>query len=510
MLPATIQDRFIQIIVDFSGQIIEIEAGFFALSEFIEGTSIYATCPFLESTLDSLPSQESFSMDGMLINSGNEEYNVDVELLKTADSIAVLIINRTNVYKYVRELNQNRNEISIVKHQIDRQNKELAELRKVAEKATEEKSRFLAMMSHEVRNPLNAILGYANMIATESNCPSALGYVKSLLMAGNNLKVIVNDILDISRIEAGKLELVIEPISIKETVQMCVQDFELQHKGSGVPLECTISEKIPSEVLADAVRLTQILSNLISNAYKFTKKGSIKLTVSPTSETDESVTIALNLKDTGRGMTTEQVNRMFNEYEQVELNDNRVYGGAGLGLSIVKRLVEAMNGNITVESEVNIGTSFNIEIPFRKVSSSDLAPNNFLKSRLFKHDLKGAEILYADDDELNHVIVAHLLSKEGASTTLVNDGMEALSALQDKTFDLILLDINMPNKSGSDLIQEKQLFAEFNGSTPIIALTANSNKEDIENYKNLGFLEVISKPYTPDQLISVVSTYYEK
>jgi len=245
VLPTTIQDRFIQVFVDLSGQITKIDAGIFALSEFKVGASIYAPCPFLESTLDSLPLHESFLMDCMFINSASTEYNVDVELFKEEKSISVLIINRTRVYKYIRELNQNRNEISIIKHQIDRQNKELAELRKVAEKATEEKSRFLAMMSHEVRNPLNAILGYGNMIATDSECPIALGYVKSLLMAGKNLKVIVNDILDISRIEAGKLELVLEPVGLKEIVEVCIQDFRLQHKGNSVPLSLILSDRLP-------------------------------------------------------------------------------------------------------------------------------------------------------------------------------------------------------------------------------------------------------------------------
>ena len=407
-------------------------------------------------------------------------------------------------------MNQNRNEISIVKHQIDRQNKELAELRKTAEKANEEKSRFLAMMSHEVRNPLNAILGYANMIATDSSCPVALGYVKSLMMAGNNLKVIVNDILDLSRIEAGKLELVLKPMSLKETVEVCIENFELQHKGNSVPLNYEVSKKIPQQIFGDAVRLTQILSNLINNAFKFTKKGSITLSAAVSSETEESTIIEFSLTDTGRGMTDEQIDKIFNEYEQVELNDNRVYGGAGLGLSIVKRLVEAMQGTIKVESKVTIGTTFNIQIPFKKVRDLVGVTSNNLKSQVEKHDLEGAEILYADDDELNHVIVAHLLSKEAASTTLVNDGLEALSALKKKTFDVVLLDIHMPNKSGVDLIKEKHLFTEFNTNTPILALTANTNKEDIDRYLELGFLDVISKPYTTEELIRTISSYFKK
>ncbi len=510
MLPAKIQDRFIQITVDFSGTITGIDAGFFVTDKFKIGDSVYKTCPFLESTLDSLPLEEWFKMDAMFLNSKDRDYSVDVELFRDEDFVSVLIINRTNVYEYVRELNQNRNEISIVKHQIDRQNKELAILRRAAEKATEEKSRFLAMMSHEIRNPLNAILGYANIIANDSSCPSTLGYVKSLLMAGNNLKVIVNDILDISRIEAGKLELVLEPTSIKETVEICVRDFELLYKESKVLLVSTISDEIPAIVMADAVRLTQILSNLLNNAFKFTKRGSISLKVRVISTSKETSRIEFDLTDTGRGMSQDQVGKIFNEYEQIELSDNRIHGGAGLGLTIVKRLVESMNGQTTVKSEIDVGTTFTIQIPFKNIAEGQKSEVNSQQLEIKKQDLNGAEILYADDDELNHVIVAHILSKEGANTTLVNDGLEALSALQNKTFDIILLDIHMPNKSGTELIKERHLFTQLNATTPIIALTANTNTEDIKKYINLGFLEVVSKPYTPEELIHVVYEYFKK
>jgi len=507
MLPVKLEKKFIQITTDYSGTIVHIEAGKFALSEFLVGDSIYKGCPFLETILEVLPLKEIFLMDSMFISAEGLEYNVDVDLFKTENTISVIILNRTNIYKYVKQLNQNRNEVSIIKHEIERQNKELAVLRKAAEKANEEKSRFLAMMSHEVRNPLNAILGYANMIGTESTCSTALDYVKSLTMAGNNLKVIVNDILDLSRIEAGKLELAIEPMSIQETVENCMRDFKLLQKDNNVLLHFEISDETTPLVLGDTVRCTQIISNLINNAYKFTKIGSVTLNVSLNSETDKLSTINFEIKDTGRGMSQDQMDKIFNEYEQVELNDNRIYGGAGLGLSIVKRLVDAMNGTIRVESEIDVGSIFSVQIPFEKIDSSELDEINTTNVQVKNYNLENVEILYADDDELNHVIVAHLLSKEGATTTLVNDGVEALLALKKKTFDLILLDIHMPHKSGEELIKEKHLFTEFNGRTPVLALTANTNKKDINHFIELGFNDVISKPYTADELLSTISLY---
>ena len=503
MLPIKLEKRFIQVTTDFSGTIMRIEAGTFALSEFEIGDSIYKACPFLESTIEALPLKEVFLMDSMFITSGDSEYNVDVDLFKQDDSISVIIVNRTNVYQYVKQLNQNRNEISITKHQIDRQNKELVELRKIADHANEEKSRFLAIISHEIRNPLNSILGYGDMIATEVSDPVIKDYAKSLMMAGNNLKVIVSDILDLSRIEAGKLTLVLEPISIKEIIENRIKNYNIKRKDSTIKLRYSLSENLPSQVQGDAVRVAQILSNLISNSFKFTKEGSITIRAELVSEKKNSVLINLSVKDTGRGMTNDQVGKIFEEYEQTEINDNRVHGGAGLGLSIIKRLVKAMKGNVSVESEPNVGTTFNIQIPFKKVENDKKED----EKKQLNHDLTNLEVLYADDDELNHVIAAHILSKVGATITLVNDGLEALSALKKKKFDIVLLDIRMPNMSGEELMEKKELFSKQNSKTPILALTANTSEKDVNRYLDLGFKTVISKPYSSEQLIDAINSF---
>ncbi|MCI2227868.1 ATP-binding protein [Polaribacter sp. MSW13] len=501
MIPAKIEDVFIQITTDINGVILSIDAGKFAEKEFTLHQSVYRSCPFLEGTLEALPYNEPFLIEAMIIHSNSIEYNVDVEIFKREESISVLIHNRTNVYKYVDQLNQKRNDIFFIKREIAEKNKELDRLRKIADKANEEKSRFLAMISHEIRNPLNVILGYSEMIAEEN--ADVQKYINSLLDAGHNLKVIVEDILDLSRIEAGKLELVSEQISITKIVETCIANFYHQQKTKEVKLEYFISEKVPTFILGDSVRITQVLSNLMSNAIKFTKKGIVKIDVEAVSETAENAVLKFVISDTGRGMTNDQVAKIFEEYQQTEINDNRVFGGAGLGLAIVKRLVHAMNGVILVESKIDKGTRFSIEISFKKVVNHTL-PQKQKNVEVNFNSLKGRRILVADDDVLNQTIVAHILNKEKTVTTIVNDGLEALDKISKESFDVILLDINMPNMTGEDLMRQRDLFDKLNIDTPFLALTANTSSKDVQRYLSLGFSGIISKPYTATEFVEKI------
>jgi signal transduction histidine kinase/CheY-like chemotaxis protein len=495
LIPAKIEDVFIQLTTDYSGVITNIVAGKFTKIEFIIQESIYDSCPFLEGTLEALTLNESFLLEGMVIESKSKEYNIDLEIFKKVEVIEILIHNRTNVYKYVDQLNQNRNDIFFIKREIAEKNIELDRLRKIADKANKEKSRFLAMMSHEIRNPLNSILGYAEMISSETLNDQVVKYIKNLSSAGKNLKVIVDDILDLSRIEAGKLELVSEEISIKEIVHNCENDFEHLNTNEDVNLVFSVSNKIPEFILGDSVRVQQILANLISNAIKFTEKGSVNTTVNVLSKTENEIKLIFEVADTGRGMSKEQGLKIFEEYQQNELNDNRIHGGAGLGLAIVSRLIKAMNGKVSVKSELNVGTSFFVEIPFfETIRITPFVAEEINKGKYI--DLKNKKVLVADDDILNQTIVSHILNKEKAKITLVNDGLEALSKIQRENFDVILLDINMPNMTGEELMRQKEMLLKYNPNTPFLALTANTTNEDIERYLALGFSGVISKPYT--------------
>ncbi|QVY67035.1 ATP-binding protein [Polaribacter sp. Q13] len=504
MIPAKIEDVFIHLTTDYSGVIKSIVAGKFAKTTFTILESIYDSCPFLEGTLDALPFNEPFLLEGMVIVSKAIEYNIDLELFKKEACIDLLIHNRTNVYKYVNQLNQNRNDIFFIKRELTEKNIELEKLRKIADKANEEKSRFLAMMSHEVRNPLNSILGYSEMISSEKLNKKVAKYIKNLSSAGKNLKVIVDDILDLSRIEAGKLRLVYEEVSIRNIIQDCKNDFQYLHTNKKVDLVFLTSEKLPDIVLGDSVRIRQILSNLISNAIKFTNKGSIVISVKVVAEAENEFTLIFEVTDSGRGMNEGQCLKIFEEYQQNELNDYRIYGGAGLGLAIVNRLVKAMNGTISVKSELNVGSSFFVEIPFKKYSklNNSVIPVEKIKKK--NKDLKGKKILVAEDDLMNQTIIRHVLKKEKVNLMLVNDGLEALSKIKTAVFDVVLLDINMPNMTGEELMKKKDVITNVNTTTPFLALTANTSTEDIERYLTLGFSGVISKPFTITDFIEKI------
>lgn len=510
MIPVKIEERFIQLKTDLSGIILEIIAGTFAEQEFPIHKSIYKTCPFLEATLDVVPLNETFHIDSMFIVSQGKEFYVDVEVFKDEHAISIIIINRTNVYQYVKQLNQNRNELSIVKHKIDRQNKELEKLRKIADRASEEKSRFLAVMSHEIRNPLNSILGYADMIASETTNPLVKDYVASILMAGKNLNVIVGDVLDLSRIEAGKLNLANEPISIKNIIENRVKNYKLKFKDSKIKINYLVSDQLSKKVLGDSVRISQILSNLISNSFKFTEEGSITIKSELLADKKNSIIVNFSVSDTGRGMSPDQLKKIFKEYEQTELSDSLVLGGAGLGLSIVKNLVELMKGKISVESKLNKGTTFILQIPFQKISSSIKSKDVKHNQAKEKYNLNGIKVLLADDDKMNQAIASHLLKKEGSYMTIAGDGLEALSQLKKKTFDAVLLDINMPHISGEKLMEDKKLFKKYNSKTPILALTGNTSKDDVKRYFALGFSWVISKPYTAEDLVTALGSVLKK
>jgi signal transduction histidine kinase/CheY-like chemotaxis protein len=499
LIPPKIENVFLEINVNIQGTINKIVAGKFVAKEFVLNTSIFTPCPYLFGTLEALPEKETFLIEGMIINSDEEEYNVDMELFKDDEIVSILIHNRTQIYKTITQLNQNRNDLFFLKREISEKNKELAILRKASDKANEEKSRFLAMMSHEVRNPLNTILGYTDLVSSEGLSDKVREYVSYLALAGKNLKVIVDDILDLSRIEAGKLELAIEEININEILKGTFLNYKIQNKNELVDLHVATSEKIPQFLLGDGVRITQIIANLMSNALKFTKKGKVSLQSEIISENKNTLEIRIRISDTGRGMTQEQTVKIFEEYGQTELNDNRVHGGAGLGLSIVKRLVSAMKGSISVDSVLNKGTTFSVEIPFQKITkatkkqinSEDVSPTK---------SLKGKRVLLADDDMLNQKITTHFLEKENAVVTLVNDGLEAFNILNTYSFDIVILDIHMPELTGEELIHQKKDLVK-NNVIPFFALTGNATQEYRTNYMEIGFAEVIFKPYRPDELI---------
>lgn len=505
MIPSKIKSLFIQVEVVANGTISAVLSGEFNKEAFKVDATIYNIAPFLEGTLDALKINEPFLLEGMLFVFNDEEFNVDVELLKTAENITVLFHDRTSVYRFIEELNQKRNDLFFVKRKIAENNKELVELREIADKANEEKSRFLAMMSHEIRNPLNGILGNAELLANENLSEKAKVHSENIIHSGKSLKVIVDDILDLSRIEAGKLNLVEEEIILEKIVNNCIDNLKITNHNINVIVENNFTINKGKKILADGVRVSQILSNLLTNALKFTKEGFIKLTSTLVDTNDEKTTIRFVVEDSGRGMTLEQTQKIFEAYQQNNSDDNRILKGAGLGLAIVKRLVNAMNGSIAVESKLDVGTKFTVQFSFKNISKEN---KEIVKEKVEENffELKGKRILVADDDVMNQFIVKNFLSKEQTHLTIVNDGLQALEKLQTETYDLVLLDINMPNLKGDELLSKSTTFKIENNQIPFLALTANTQEKDIKSYLESGFTGVISKPFSKEVFCDKISS----
>lgn len=501
-MASRIEQYYIEFYLSPEGEIQETISGNFLADAFQKGDSIFKLCPFLEGSLDSLSEGEAILLEGMQLFLDEDTYYADVELFQAKDALVVLIHNRTKGYKYLEQVNQSRNEQVFLKRELKKQNEELERLRKEAEIANEQKSRFLAMMSHEARNPLNVILAYTELIAKEEISDRVAEFLKYLAVSGRNLKVIVEDILDLSRVEAGKLELSNEPISLATIMDQMANNYRSSHRDIDIKLDFSCSNAIPPFILGDDVRLYQVLTNLVNNSIKFTPSGSVSTTIDVLSQISDQLILKFEVRDTGRGMTKQQAADVFEEYKQNSLDDNRIHKGAGLGLAIVKRLVTAMEGEIKVESEVGRGTVFSLEIPFTIAPQSQ--PEKQIEEQAEIESIEGKRILAADDNFMNREIVAHILKREKANFTLVKDGIEALTAMQEETFDLVLLDINMPNLSGDALIKQKEAYEQSNAHTPILALTGNSSKEDIRGFHAIGFSDVIPKPFTSDQFVEAI------
>ncbi|WP_438972536.1 ATP-binding response regulator [Polaribacter sp.] len=505
MITNRVNEFFIALETNFEGEILNIVEGNFLQDAFRKGDLIHDKCPFLALTLTSLPNHELLNLEGMLIDY-EQEFNVDVDLFKENQRISIVIYDRTNIYKSLSTLNQSRNDLYFLKRELAQKNKELEIQRALADKANAEKSRFLAMMSHEIRNPLNVILGYTELIHKEKTSLMAQEYLKYLSISGRNLKVIVDDILDLSRVEAGKLHLVNDTIQLKAIIHQIKNNYKTCHKDLDVALFFNISDDLPEFVLGDDVRLIQILTNLINNSIKFTSKGSVTTTVKLLFSDAEKALISFQVKDTGRGMTEEQASKIFEEYQQNRLSDHKIHKGVGLGLSIVKRLVSLMGGRIKVDSAKNYGTLMVVDIPFQ-LSLNHTKKNEVVVAKKKTISLKGKRILVADDSFLNLKIVSHILESEKVQYTLVKDGVEAIKAMDSSTFDMVLLDINMPNLKGDELIMRKEEMKRSNADIPYLALTANNAKEDVSIFKSLGFSGVIPKPFTAKQFIHIIKEH---
>lgn len=364
------------------------------------------------------------------------------------------------------------------------------------------KENFLANMSHEIRTPLNSILGFTTLLQRQEMDLQAQHFVTSIQQAGENLLAIINDILDISKIEAGMMRIVNKPFSIRGLLHSVEILFSERVRSKNLGYMTEIDDNVPDTLIGDATRLTQIMVNLLGNALKFSENGSLKIKVSLASSSNNSIIVRFVVSDQGIGIDAEKLEKIFDRFNQADDSITRNYGGTGLGLSIVKDLLEIQNGKIEVNSKVGAGTSFTFEIPYQISDISIYGETVRYKVIEPEWAGKSIHILVVDDNVMNQDLMANVLGYWGFSFSIASNGRAAIEQVKIGHFDLILMDIQMPEMDGYSATIH--IRSELNLDIPIIAMTAHAMSGEREKCISLGMNDYISKPVNEQDLLELI------
>ncbi len=374
-----------------------------------------------------------------------------------------------------------------------------------AKAASQSKSEFLAAMSHEIRTPLNGVLGMAQSLQHADLPQSEMEKVNVILDSGKSLLLLLNDVLDLSKIEAGKLEIAAVPADLRHTIKRTCDLFQAAVAEKGLTFETSIADDIPGSLIYDPLRVRQCLSNLISNAIKFTDRGRVSVEVSCTILADQECCLTIAVTDTGIGMGADVQSRLFQAFSQADSSTSRKYGGTGLGLAISRQLARLRGGDLSADSAEGKGSTFTLTIRAKAVAaeegpvvrasagSADLSP---------PASLLGTRVLLTDDNAINRQVVRLFLAPLGCEIAEARNGQEALDKLANEAFDLVLLDVHMPVMDGKEAIQRIRASETSWRAVPVIALTADAMAGDHERLLALGMTDYLPKPLDQRALIS--------
>jgi len=380
--------------------------------------------------------------------------------------------------------------------------------KEIAEKSVKLKDQFLSNVSHEIRTPLNGILGMANLLSDTHPSAEQLEYINTIKLSANSLLVIINDLFDYTKINSGKIKFDQQEFKIKEVLTNIVQMMKVKADEKKLQLSLVYDEHVPDLLIGDPMRLNQVLVNLLNNAVKFTEKGGVTLEMKTLSQKGREIKILFTVSDTGAGIEEGRLPIIFETFTHAGMDNNRSQSGSGLGLAIVKHLVEQQGGIISVNSTVNSGSIFKIELKFLIPETSASQNTSSGKSSFQPQDLTLISLLLVEDNKVNQFLAKQILTKMGFGVEIAGNGKQALEVLQKKNFDVILMDVQMPGMTGYELCEHiRNDKTHPANSVPIIALTAYASNQEKEKAAGVGMNDYITKPYSPQELLSVILKY---
>ncbi|KCZ91068.1 sensory box sensor histidine kinase/response regulator [Hyphomonas jannaschiana VP2] len=397
---------------------------------------------------------------------------------------------------YVRDIREERRKAHELRDALNR-----------AEQGTRLKSEFLANMSHEIRTPLNGVLGMTQVLAHTDLTPDQKEQVATILDSGKTLMSILNDILDLSKIEAGKLEVTPVTGDLRHKLSRMIKLHAATAEEKGINLQLFIDPSVPSRMKFDPVRVRQCVGNLVSNAIKFTEKGDVMVVVTCEPTPSGSMRVIVHVTDSGCGIPADKIDRVFESFSQADGSTTRRFGGTGLGLPITRKLAQMMGGDVTVVSEPGRGSVFTLK--FEAESSDvihlheDVLPKP-VAPKSSRDGLGGRRALVVDDNGINRRVARTFLEHYGLEVSEAGDGNEALEALDHEPFDIVLMDIHMPGLDGAEAFKRLRNSASLNRVVPVIALTADSMRGDREKYLAKGFDGYVAKPIDERSLVTVI------
>lgn len=414
---------------------------------------------------------------------------------KPLDAITIKVLNRL-----CAKLDQSI-QACFATQELSRKERELQNSLIQLQKAQEYKDKFLATVAHEIRTPLNGVVGFIEQLADTDLNETQRHYLDVINHSSDSLMGIINDTLDFSKIDSGKLELDFHAMNLHEVLLPAIELFKCKASEKNILLATQIDAGLSQGVMSDSLRLKQVVSNLVSNAIKFTEHGRVDFTMALVEESQDALRVRFSVRDTGIGIDSTSLNGIFDPFLQAEKATARRFGGTGLGLAISYQLVKKLGGTLSVTSEPGQGSEFAFELTFEKSEMPQAPEETVVETDAFK----GRKILVAEDNQVNQMLVSAILKSINADFTICNNGAEALHEFERETFDLVLMDINMPVMDG---LQSLHLMREFERShakpkTPIIALTANALVGDREKYIEHGMDDCLAKPLRKAELFHV-------